>query len=165
MRTMCCFFLVDLPWSLGLWPIVTIVILWRAHHKRIPYGIPPLTVLYEIVWTSFWYNFGICNEGCPGWYGGQSRGGRKLWCRISRRLPIWVWLVLVRYNDVIMSAMASQITSLMIVYSIVYSSADQRVQQSPASLAFVRWIPRTNGQYRGKCFHLMTSSGNGMRGR
>ena len=21
-----------------------------------------------------------------------------------------------------------------------------------------RWIPRTNGQYRGKCFHLMTSS-------
>ena len=36
--------------------------------------------------------------------------------------------------------------------------------QSPASLAFVRgihrdrWIPRTKGQLRGKCFHLMTSS-------
>ena len=69
-------------------------------------------------------------------------------------------------DDVIMSAIASQITSLMIVYSIVYSDADQRKHQSSASLAFVRgihrdrWIPRTNGQLRGKCFHLMTSSCN-----
>ena len=46
------------------------------------------------------------------------------------------------YNDVIMSAMASQITSLTIVYSIVYSGADQRKHQSSASLAFVRGIPR-----------------------
>ena len=37
-----------------------------------------------------------------------------------------------------MSAMASQITSLTIVYSTVYSSADQRIYQSSASLAFVR---------------------------
>ena len=37
-----------------------------------------------------------------------------------------------------MSAMASQITSLTIVYSTVYSGADQRKYQSPASLAFVR---------------------------
>ena len=36
-----------------------------------------------------------------------------------------------------MGAMASQITSLTIVYSTVYSSADQRKQQSSASLAFV----------------------------
>ena len=35
---------------------------------------------------------------------------------------------------VIMGAIASQITSLMIVYSIVYSDADQRKQQSSASL-------------------------------
>ena len=34
------------------------------------------------------------------------------------------------YNDVIRSATVSQITSLMIVYSIVYSSADQRKHQS-----------------------------------
>ena len=45
-----------------------------------------------------------------------------------------------------MGAMASQITSLMIVYSTVYSGADQRKRQSSASLAFVRGIPRTNGQ-------------------
>ena len=41
------------------------------------------------------------------------------------------------YDDVIMSAIASQITSLTIVYSIVYSDADQRKHQSSASLAFV----------------------------
>ena len=34
------------------------------------------------------------------------------------------------YDDVMMSAIASQITSLAIVYSIVYSDADQRKQQS-----------------------------------
>ena len=63
-----------------------------------------------------------------------------------------------------MTTMASQITSLTVVYSTVYSDADQSKHQSSASLAFVwgihrdRWIPRTKGQLRGKCFHLMTSS-------
>ena len=63
-----------------------------------------------------------------------------------------------------MGTIASQITSITIVYSIVYSNADQRKHQSSASLDFVRWIhrgpvnSRTNGQLRGKCFHLMTSS-------
>ena len=42
------------------------------------------------------------------------------------------------YNDVIMSAMASQITSLTIGYSTVYSGADQKKHQSSASLVFVR---------------------------
>ena len=41
------------------------------------------------------------------------------------------------YGDVIMGAIASQITSLTIVYSTVYSDADQRKHQSSASLAFV----------------------------
>ena len=41
-----------------------------------------------------------------------------------------------------MGAIASQITSLTIVYSIVYSDADQRKHQSSASLAFVRGIHR-----------------------
>ena len=36
------------------------------------------------------------------------------------------------YNDVIMGVMASEITSLTIVYSTVYSGADQRKHQSPA---------------------------------
>ena len=46
------------------------------------------------------------------------------------------------YNDVIMGAIASQITSLTIVYSAVYSDADQNKHQSSASLAFVRGIHR-----------------------
>ena len=46
------------------------------------------------------------------------------------------------YDDVRMGAIASQITSLMIVYSIVYSDVDQRKHQSSASLAFVRGIHR-----------------------
>ena len=46
------------------------------------------------------------------------------------------------YNDVIMGTIASQITSLTIVYSTVYSDADQRKHQSSTSLAFVRGIHR-----------------------
>ena len=41
------------------------------------------------------------------------------------------------YCDVTMGAMASQITSLTMVYSIVHSGTDQRKHQSSASLAFV----------------------------
>ena len=41
-----------------------------------------------------------------------------------------------------MGTIASQITSLTIVYSTVYSDADQRKYQSSASLAFVRGIHR-----------------------
>ena len=41
-----------------------------------------------------------------------------------------------------MCTIASQITSLGVVYSSVYSDADQRKHQSPASLAFVRGIHR-----------------------
>ena len=75
-----------------------------------------------------------------------------------------MWVRSSHYNDVIMTTIASQITSLAVVYSTVYSDAHQRKHQSSASLAFVwgihrdRWIPRTKGQLRGKCFHLMTSS-------
>ena len=48
----------------------------------------------------------------------------------------------INYNGVIMGAMVSQITSLTIVYSIVYPWSDQRKHQSSALLAFVRWIHR-----------------------
>ena len=50
--------------------------------------------------------------------------------------------VVYHYNDVIMGAITSQITSLTIVYSIVYSDANQRKLRSSASLAFVRAIHR-----------------------
>ena len=55
------------------------------------------------------------------------------------------------YSDVIMSGMASQITSLTIVYSTVYSGADEWKHQSSASLAFVRGIHRwpVNSPHKG----------------
>ena len=55
------------------------------------------------------------------------------------------------YCDVIMCAIASQITSLTSVYSTVNSFADQRKHQSSASLAFVRGIHRwpVNSPYKG----------------
>ena len=46
------------------------------------------------------------------------------------------------YSDVIINAMASQLSGVSIVYSTVWSRADQRKHQSSASLAFVRGIHR-----------------------
>ena len=46
------------------------------------------------------------------------------------------------YNDVIIGAIMSQITSVTIAYSTVYSDADERKHQSSASLAFVWGIHR-----------------------
>ena len=65
------------------------------------------------------------------------------------------------YNDVIMSAMASQIASLTIVYSTIYSNHYIKAPRHwPLCGDFTgdRGIPRTKGQERGKYFHLMTSS-------
>ena len=55
------------------------------------------------------------------------------------------------YDDVMISAMASQIISFAIVYPSVYSGADQRKHQSSASLAFVRGIHRwpVNSPHKG----------------
>ena len=73
----------------------------------------------------------------------------KFWYAV---LPSWhaqiyglagsVFYFRAHYSDVIVGAIASQITSLTIVYSTVYSDADQRKHQSSASLAFVRGIHR-----------------------
>ena len=79
-------------------------------------------------------------------------------CRTSRTETVWgfsftyimrrhwpqlIWLIYkVHYNDVIMGSMASQITSLTIVYSAICSGLDRRKHQSSASLASVRGIHR-----------------------
>ena len=52
-----------------------------------------------------------------------------------------------------MSSMASQTTSLTIVYSTVYSSADQRKHQSSASLVFVWWP--VNSPHKGPVMRKM----------
>ena len=79
-------------------------------------------------------------------------------CQISKQkgdsdMELWCFLYLcpnnngaknwnVHHSDLIMGAIVSQITSLTIVYSTVYSDADQRKHQSSASLAFVWGIHR-----------------------
>ena len=55
------------------------------------------------------------------------------------------------YRDVILGAMASQFTSLTIVYSTVYLGADRSKHQSSASLAFVRGIHRSPLNCPHKC--------------
>ena len=51
--------------------------------------------------------------------------------------------MITHYNDVIMTTVASQITSVSIVYSTGCPRADKRKHQSPASLALVRGIHRS----------------------
>ena len=70
----------------------------------------------------------------------------------SSRITETVWILGVvcaigvgvnkHYNDVIMSAISSQITDVSIACSTVGSGADQRKHQSSASLAYVRGIHR-----------------------
>ena len=58
------------------------------------------------------------------------------------------------HNNVIMGAIVTQITSLTIVYSTIYSGADQRNIKAPRLWPLCGEF--TKGQLRGKCFHLMT---------
>ena len=73
-------------------------------------------------------------------------------------------LLYAHYSDFLMGPLASQITSLTIVYSTVHSGADQRKYKCSASLAFVWGIHRwpVNSPHKWpetrKCFYLVTSS-------
>ena len=66
---------------------------------------------------------------------------------------------IMHYSDVIMSSMVSQITSLTIVCSTVYSGADQTKHQSSTSLAFVRGTHRwpLNSPHKGPVTRKMFS--------
>ena len=56
------------------------------------------------------------------------------------------------YNQLYQTTMESQITNLTIVYSTVYSDADQEIIKAPrhwplwGEFTGDRWIPRTKGQ-------------------
>ena len=81
----------------------------------------------------------------------------RLHSQLTGTKPLRSRFVLPHYTDVIMGAMGSQITSLTIVYSAVFSGADQRKgtdqrkHQSSASLAFLRGIHRwqVNSPHKG----------------
>ena len=68
---------------------------------------------------------------------------RSVYCiELHKRYSKTTYDSALHYDDVIMSEIASQITSLTIVYSTVLSGADQSKHQSSASLAFVWEIHR-----------------------
>ena len=71
---------------------------------------------------------------------GHTEGTCDFW-KTKIRLSHIISTIL-HYNDVILSAMASQITSLTIVYSTVYSGADQRNIRVPRYWPFVQGIHR-----------------------
>ena len=77
---------------------------------------------------------------------------------------VWLTYIIHHYTDVIVSAMASQITGVSIVCSVFGLGADQRnikaSRHCPLCREFTgdRWILRTKGQWCGKCSNLMTSS-------
>ena len=75
-----------------------------------------LDVIVVLLDTVYWSSLS-CTE----------RGGNHMWACFLHD----------HYSDVIMGAMASHITSLILVYSTVYSGANQRKRQSSAALAFV----------------------------
>ena len=68
------------------------------------------------------------------------------------------------YSEVIMGTMASQITCLpLFTHPFIQAQIKETIKTLrhwPLCEEFsaYRWTPCTNGQWRGKCFHLMTSS-------
>ena len=101
-----------------------IMIFWFKFHRNL---LPKVHLIINTHW--FWR-----------WLGNEQATSHDLnkWCLLTH---IFTSL---HYCDVIMGVNASQITSLTIVYSTVYSDVDQRKHQSSASLAIVwgiHWGP------------------------
>ena len=111
--------------------VITFYALWRPAHRN-------SAVSQETIKST---------TDCPLWETRISiSANKKIKISINERVIIGfdhaLPCLVKHYNDVIMSVIASQITSLVIVYSTVYSAVDQRKHQSSASQAFVRGIHR-----------------------
>ena len=130
-----------------------------AGHRGIPYTKADDTELFSLIctWVKGWVNnreFGDLRRHRAHYDCFVMVMIRSLWYNLVHLLIIFsvallalgqsIAAVTAKYhcNDVIMSAMVSQITSPTIVCSTVYSGADPRKHQSSASLAFVRGIHR-----------------------
>ena len=108
-------------------------------------------VAFKVIVNNVWYYckllFHLINVPSHGWIQHMELCTRfaMCWCVVIRCGLVLKHILptqTIHYIDVIMGTMASQITSLTIVYLIVHSGADQRKHQSSASLAFVRGIHR-----------------------
>ena len=120
------------------WLIALILVLNMYANKKISYFCKKSSVKSSI-------SMDLCKrDGTPAASAAESHifalSCQYSWCIICFAAVRW-WAnlahILQHYNDVMMRVMASQITSLMIVYSNVYSGAVQRKHQSTMSLAFI----------------------------
>ena len=93
---------------------------------------------YATLWKQWWVHSSRPGHGHSKHFCHQEAYYRSL--DIHR--PFLTGTGYTHYDDVIIGAMASQITSLAIVYSTVYSGAGQSKHQSSESLAFVWGIHR-----------------------
>ena len=96
-------------------------------------------------WPRYMLPYGITRPQCV--------NDSEKWRKTPNEGTVFVSCVIknYHYSDVKMGPMMSQITSLTIVYSTVYSGANQRKHQSSVSLAFVRgihWWP-VNSPHKG----------------
>ena len=122
--------------------------------------------LRAVAWNCRWYQVITCAPSAPAvmrywssssWMRTQINGGKR------RSGGVWYWYTVEyntlrnitrpseHYNDVTLSTMASEITSLTIIYSSIYSGVVQRKHQSSALLAFVRETHRSpvNSPHKG----------------
>ena len=139
-----CFLLLYPPMSMHDWPhdlhvhfcsyaVHCCMILWRGGNDK---------WIVRVIMPTHWRHplFVVTEKKLTstGLYGAYlALWGRDKMPDISETFPY-----IFHYDDVIMSEIASQITSLTIVYSTVHSGADQSKHQSSASLAFVWEIHR-----------------------
>ena len=120
---------------------------WSHRWGMMPQITGMWTVFQQRVQTNVKGQSRLCITG-PLW--GESTGDLWVRSRSARDAESFSWHDVIislqvtssHYCDVVMGAMASQITSLTIVYSIVHSGADQRKHQSSALPAFVGGIHR-----------------------
>ena len=115
---------------------------------------------FETPWYSLWCHCNVCLYGVVWWtdfgrfVGVTSLALGQLFAseEILGEYVTWPHKIWWHYSDVIMGAIASQIISLAILYSTVYSGANQREHKAPrhwplrGELTGDWWIPRTIGQ-------------------
>ena len=101
-----------------------------------------LTIFYHLrsSWLSLYHRFSYTESNITKLYAAYLRIWPSCLVPIMNLNHCYCLVNQKHYNDVIMGARASQITSLTIVYSAVYSDADQRKHQSSLSLVFL-WGP------------------------
>ena len=107
------------------------------HQARSLYYLGSASSLFNCLKTTIFNSLGPSNSNIQYKY---TKGENYIFTCHHRCICIWRYIF--HYNDVTMGAIAFQMTSLTIVYSIVYSDADQRKHHSSVSLAEVRGINR-----------------------